>query len=212
MDAIRASWRLAQAIHPVIATQERQLADRQRGAAVGAATATAAAPAVAAVAGVDRSANAAEARAGGRSSDGAGADAQSFAELHRQHELSRRDMELRMDQACDTEHEPPIPSVFEFEYGTDGRAYAVEPARHLAVSAEEAPGLAEVDSTAAAATEPVVASHDADVAVVASTRNAEPEPPARGSSAELSRSDMHTRAFVDREAGPQPGSRLDDTI
>ncbi|MBC8070343.1 MAG: hypothetical protein IAG13_18565, partial [Deltaproteobacteria bacterium] len=95
-----------------------------------------ASPAIAAVTSLERGASSSAFRHSDDASGDNQAQAQEIAELHRRQGLLLRDIELRLDLACDTVRDAPLPPVLEFEYGDDGRAYAVESAQRSAVGLE----------------------------------------------------------------------------
>lgn len=219
MDAIQA-WRPLQSLQPAIAVHERQLAERQRGPQPNELGVSSSPPTIAAVAGPERGA---ESSASPRSDDPSGDDgaqsqAQEIAELQRRQELLMRDIELRLDLACDTVRDAPLPPVLEFEYGDDGRAYAVEPARAPAPESDapaSVPAAVDADTAVSPslplqrAADPAREERVDDRAVAEPTPPPEPRAPAEApSSAQAQR----VLAFSVREPHPSPGSRLDDTV
>lgn len=132
------------------------------------------------------------------------ADARRIAELQRQRDLWNRDMELRADLASNGTQSVELPPLFEFEYGSDGRTYAVAPVEHIApppepVATEGVPAAAAQSEAAAPSVEPEQEEAPAE----------EPAHRDADEQAALSSTNMR-RAFEAPGRVPAPGSRLVD--
>lgn len=133
------------------------------------------------------------------------ADARRIAELQRQRDLWNRDMELHADLASDAAHRVELPPLFEFEYGPDGRTYAVAPVQHVVPPPDpvELGDVPEAEAPREAAPLPVEPDHEE------LPSSEERAPGDADEHAALSSTNMR-RAFEAPGRVPAPGSRLVD--